>query len=38
VIPANLKGLIEEEKPVVPPRKRPSRAGANKATVSTDEV
>jgi small subunit ribosomal protein S2 len=38
VIPANLKGLIEEEKPVVAPRKRTSRAGASKGAVSTDEV
>jgi small subunit ribosomal protein S2 len=39
VIPANLKGLIEEEKPAaVPARKRTARAGASKATVSTDEV
>ncbi len=38
VIPANLKGLVEEDKPVVPSRKRTSRAGAKKSAVSTEEV
>ncbi len=38
VIPANLKGLVEEDKPVVAPRKRTSRAGAKKSAVSTEEV
>ena len=38
VIPANLKGLIEEEKPVVAARKRPSRTGAKKSAVSTEDV
>jgi small subunit ribosomal protein S2 len=38
VIPANLKGLIEEEKPVLPVRKRPSRTGAKKSAVSTEDV
>jgi small subunit ribosomal protein S2 len=37
VIPANLKGLVEEEKPVA--KKRPSRTtGAKKSAVTTDEV
>ena len=35
IIPPNLKDVIED-KPVV--KKRPSRAGANKAAVTTDEV
>ena len=37
VIPANLKGLIEEEKPIVA-KKRPGRTGAKKSAVTTDEV
>jgi small subunit ribosomal protein S2 len=37
-IPANLKGLVEEEKPAVAPRRRPSRAGAKKSAVSTEDV
>ena len=35
-IPANLKGLVEEEKPVV--KKRTARTGAKKSAVTTDEV
>src|SRR5882672_6818774 len=35
-IPVNLKGLVEEEKPAVAPRRRPSRAGAKKSAVSTE--
>ena len=38
VIPANLMGLVEEDKPAVPPRKRTSRVGAKKSAVSTEEV
>jgi small subunit ribosomal protein S2 len=38
VIPANLKDLVEEEKPAVVARKRPARAGAKKSAVSTEEV
>ena len=38
VLPASLKGLVEEDKPVVPPRKRTSRAGAKKSAVSTEEI
>jgi small subunit ribosomal protein S2 len=37
VIPANLKGLVEEEKPVVA-KKRTARTGAKKSAVTTDEV
>ena len=37
VIPGNLKGLIEEEKPIVA-KKRPGRTGAKKSAVTTDEV
>jgi len=37
-IPANLKDLVEEEKPAVTPRKRTSRVGAKKGAVSTEEV
>jgi small subunit ribosomal protein S2 len=37
-IPANLKDLVEEEKPAVTPRKRTSRVGAKKSAVSTEEV
>jgi small subunit ribosomal protein S2 len=36
VLPANLKGLVEEEKPVV--KKRTNRTGAKKSAVTTDEV
>ncbi len=37
-LPGNLKGLIEEEKPAVAPRRRTSRAGAKKSAVSTEDV
>ena len=37
VLPGNLKGLIEEEKPAVA-KKRPGRTGAKKSAVTTDEV
>ena len=36
VLPGNLKGLVEEEKPVA--KKRPARTGAKKSAVTTDEV
>jgi small subunit ribosomal protein S2 len=36
VLPGNLKGLVEEEKPVI--KKRTSRTGAKKSAVTTDEV
>ena len=38
VLPGNLKGLIEEDKPVPLPHRRTSRTGAKKSAVSTDEV
>ncbi|MDB6113629.1 MAG: rpsB [Lacunisphaera sp.] len=38
VIPANLKGLVEEDKPAAAPHRRVARAGAKKSAVSTDEV
>ena len=38
VIPANLKDVIEEDKPAVAPRKRTSRVGAKKGAVSTEEI
>ena len=38
VIPANLKGLIEEEKPAALPHRRTSRTGAKKSAVSTEDV
>jgi small subunit ribosomal protein S2 len=38
VLPPNLKDLVEEDKPAVVPRKRTSRAGAKKSTVSTEEI
>ncbi|HVT73936.1 MAG TPA: 30S ribosomal protein S2 [Lacunisphaera sp.] len=38
VLPGNLKEFVEEEKPAVAPRKRPSRAGAKKSAVSTEEI
>ncbi|HKB57474.1 MAG TPA: 30S ribosomal protein S2 [Lacunisphaera sp.] len=38
VLPGNLKGLIEEDKPVAAPHRRTSRTGAKKSAVSTDEV
>lgn len=38
VLPGNLKELVEDEKPAVAPRKRPSRAGAKKSAVSTEEI
>jgi len=38
VLPANLKGLIEEEKPAAVARKRVGRTGAKKSSVTTDEV
>ncbi len=38
VLPGNLKGLIEEEKPAATARKRPARTGAKKSAVTTDEV
>ncbi|MBL9214430.1 MAG: 30S ribosomal protein S2 [Opitutaceae bacterium] len=37
-LPGNLKGLVEEEKPAVAPRKRTARTGAKKSAVTTDEV
>ena len=38
VLPVNLKGLVEEDKPGAAPRRRTSRAGAKVSAVSTDEV
>jgi small subunit ribosomal protein S2 len=40
VIPANLKGLIEDDKdkPAALPHRRTSRAGAKKSAVSTEDV
>ena len=38
VIPANLKDVIEEDKPAAAPRKRTSRVGAKKGAVSTEEI
>jgi small subunit ribosomal protein S2 len=38
VIPANLKGILEEDKPVALPHRRTSRTGAKKSAVSTEDV
>ncbi len=38
LLPGNLKGLIEEDKPAPAPHRRTSRAGAKKSAVSTEDV
>jgi small subunit ribosomal protein S2 len=37
-IPANLKDVVEEDKPAAAPRKRTARTAAKKSAVTTDEV